>query len=61
MNIIININLTSFRRSGPQLGVQDNMLYIVQSMKDAVGYVMKQTIWTYCIMKKCKNVQINIQ
>jgi len=24
MNIIININLTSFRRSGPQLGVQDN-------------------------------------
>ena len=25
MNIIININLTSFRRSGPQLGVQDNV------------------------------------
>ena len=26
MNIIININLTSFRRSGPQLGVQDNFI-----------------------------------
>jgi len=30
MNIIININLTSFRRSGPQLGVQDKKMVALQ-------------------------------